>query len=107
MQDEGVGFPSEVVDAVRFIVNSDAWVRFFVPSLESINKSYVSLLIDPSKKREENYSDDYLRGWIAALNSLVDLPQALIAQADAQQAAREVEEAQAEHFRTRADLGTP
>lgn len=104
---DSIGIPSEVVEAIRFIYSSDAWDRFFVPSLESIRNTWMQTIIDPSTKRKDEYSDDYLRGCIATINAFLELPKAVIDEADTQAARRRDEEAQAEHFRTRAELGTP
>lgn len=103
---EGLGFPTEVIEAVRYIYASDAWVRYFAPSLESIKETWIQTLIDPSTKRKDEYSDEYLRGCIATVNAFLTLPQSLIDEADAQRARREAEQAQEDHFRSRADLGT-
>ena len=102
---DSIGFSSEIVESVRILLASDAWGRFFIPSLENIKQTWLDTIVDPSKERQDKYSDDYLRGCIATINALVDLPQALIAEADAQAALREANQAQDEHFSTRADLG--
>lgn len=95
------GFPSEVVESVRFICNSQAWQDYFEPSLKDIRQTMLELLADPSKARVDEKSDDYVRGCIATIAHFLDLPKSLIADADAQAAVREAESA-----RTRADLGT-
>lgn len=104
---EGVGFSPEVVESVRYILTTDAWERFFVPSINNIKQSYLDLLIDPSQSRKDDHSDDYLRGCIATLVALLDLPEALTVAADVQAARREREQAQEDYFSHRADLGTP
>lgn len=100
---ESAGFPSEVVESVRYIYHSQAWQDFFEPKLKEIRQNMLELLADPAERRKEEKSDDYIRGCIATIAHLLDLPQSLIADADAQAAAREVELAQT----PRADLGTP
>jgi hypothetical protein len=91
------------VESVRFIYASQAWQDFFEPRLKDIRLTMLELLADPSKAREEQKSDDYIRGCIATIQHFLDLPQSLIADADAQAAAREAEDARTH----RAELGTP
>jgi hypothetical protein len=97
------GYPTEVVESVRFIYASQAWQDFFEPRLKDIRQTMLELLADPSKTRKDGKSDDYVRGCIATIQHFLDLPQGLIADADAQIAAREADQDRAH----RADLGTP
>jgi hypothetical protein len=104
---DGIDFSSETIDGLRVVVHSHAWRDFFVPSLKSIRDSWLQSLVDGSAARQAQHSDDYIRGAIATLDAVLDLPEAVIAEADAEIARREAERAQDDHFVHRATLGTP
>jgi len=85
------GYPSEVVEAVRYIYASQAWVDFFEPRLRDIRQTMLELLADPSQARKDDKSDDYIRGCIATIQHFLDLPQSLVSDADAQAASRDAD----------------
>lgn len=75
--------PSETVEAIRFIINSHAWMDFFEPALKDMRESCLNVLIDPSTRRQEQGDDSYLRGCIHTIDQFLNLAPGLIAEADA------------------------
>jgi hypothetical protein len=76
--------PSETVEAIRFIVNSHAWLDFFEPALKDMREACVNVILDPSKRRQEQGNDDYLRGCAKTIDDFLNLAPGLIAEADAE-----------------------
>lgn len=50
-----------------------AWIKFFAPEFERAKQSAVDMLVHPSPKRLEVYSDDYLRARITIINELLTM----------------------------------
>lgn len=82
-EDRGVQLYPEVIEAIRQMLQSDAWGRFFLPSLEQMKEEWQNRLMDPSTERKNQYPDDYIRGCFATIDVFLRLPDALIAEHDA------------------------
>lgn len=82
-EDRGVQLYPEVIEAIRQLLQSDAWLRFFLPSLQNMKDEWQNRLMDPSIERKNQYPDDYIRGCFATIDVFLRLPDALIAEHDA------------------------
>lgn len=81
-EDQGVQLYPEVIEAIRQFVTSDAWVRFFLPSLQNMKEEWTARLMDQSKERKDLFPDDYIRGCFATVDVFIRLPDALIEEHD-------------------------
>jgi len=104
-KDEGVQLYPEVIEAIRQFINSDAWARFYKPSLEHMKQEWTSRLMDPSADRKDKYPDDYIRGCFETIDVFLRLPETLIAERDADLERQDRERAETGDYRTRADSG--
>ena len=82
-EDQGVQLYPEVIEAIRQFITSDAWERFFLPSLINMKEEWATRLMDPSVERKNQYPDDYIRGCFATIDVFIRLPDALIDEHDA------------------------
>lgn len=80
---EEVLTPDELAAAdardLTYLLGSKAYNDFFVPLLMGLMQRSISQLVDPSLPRKERYTDDYLRGFIAAARAILNAPQAILA----------------------------
>lgn len=82
-EDRGVQLYPEVIEAIRQLLQSEAWTAFFLPSLQNMKEEWQNRLMDPSAERKNQYPDDYIRGCFATIDVFLRLPDALIQEHDA------------------------
>jgi hypothetical protein len=93
--------PGELIEQIRFIINSHAWIDYFEPALKDMRESCINVLLDPSKRRADQGNDDFLRGCVKTIDDFLGLAPGLIAEADAR---REQEEQEAKEAEENSDL---
>src|SRR5688572_29315406 len=95
----------EEIDKVRFIINSMAWTGFFEPVLKAIRADWINQLIDPSIKRKDTRSDDFIRGCIYTINGLLVFPRLVVAEADEDEVRKVIDEEDDKRYAERAAAG--
>jgi hypothetical protein len=61
-------------DELVVFEGSDLWRHGLKPTLRKRKEALLVELVNPSQKRREKYSDDFLRGVISAITILENLP---------------------------------
>lgn len=70
--------------ALNGLIYSNAWSDIMVPALERRRQDLNKILIDPRRKRQDNYSDDFIRGAIAGLTWALRLPSSTLARIESE-----------------------
>jgi len=104
-EDRGVQLYPEVIEAIRQLLQSDAWTAFFLPSLQNMKEEWQKRLMDPSAERKNQYPDDYIRGCFQTIDVFLRLPEALIAEHDAAIERAEQERHEARGYENRVATG--
>lgn len=97
---------SELVESIRFVVHSRAWEDYYAPLLETVKDSCTQQILDPSQERKDKLPDDFLRGWICALNGLLNWGPQLVAEYDAQSATETTAHEDERRYEERAAVGS-
>lgn len=75
MAQDGRNIPMEEEEqALRWLITSPSWNEVVRPKIEERMVILYNKLIDPTQKRKEEVSDDYIRGQIAVIRWLVAWP---------------------------------
>ena len=56
---------------LEFVLCSPSYNRVFRPFIDQIRADYLRLLLDPSKERQARIPDDYIRGGVAVLATIL------------------------------------
>ena len=64
----------EELQFLDWFLTSPAWNNVIIPELKKRMELLYNKLIDPTKKRKEETSDDFIRGQIAAVRWMVAWP---------------------------------
>lgn len=105
MHDLDLLFAREKADRLRVLLNSSAWLEDFVPEILRSRANTITLLLDPTLTRRENFSDDYLRARIIVLDELLNIGRGFLEEYDAARQAAEEAAANEVQYQDRADLG--
>ena len=57
-------------EQLRHLLSHTAWTGFYLAHLEQWREDSITSLLDPSEQRRQTYSDDYLRAFVAVIDSL-------------------------------------
>ena len=63
----------EDIGHLEFVLSSPSYSLIFRPFLARIREDYLRLLLNPSKSRAESVPDDYLRGGVAVIDTLLTM----------------------------------
>ena len=75
---------------LTYLLGSKAYNDFLVPLMTGLMQRAITQLVDPSLPRKERFTDDYLRGFIAAVRAILNAPTTILAEQE--QRAREEQE---------------
>lgn len=90
-------------DSLAYLLASPAYATVFEPLIGGLERSMIESLIDPSKKRAFDKSDDYLRGGILTLRALRELPRAIVNESREREFKNDQERTVEQHYQQRAD----
>jgi len=95
----------DAAESVRQLLNSDAWEKFLKPALELLKVDFQNELMDPSRSRKDEHPDDFIRGCMATLDVVLHMPEAALAESDAQAEGKERERRELRDWEIRAASG--
>jgi hypothetical protein len=101
----GVELTPEQIDALYFLVHSEAYIRFYEPFLRGIERSLDLDLRDPSADRKAQKPDDYLRGGLMVVNALLSFPEEVLNEQRERELADQAQRTQEDHYAERAASG--
>jgi hypothetical protein len=59
---------------LAYLVNSPAYLEFFEPYLQAMERGLLNDLISPASERKNEKPDDYLRGGIMVIRAILEAP---------------------------------
>jgi len=105
VEDSSFKILPSTLEAIRFVVTSDAWEQFFVPALINMKEDWARKLMDPGQARKDEHPDDYIRGCFATIDVFLGLPKALVEEYDAHNEREAQAQVEADTWERRARTG--
>lgn len=93
------------IDELRILITHPAWERVMKPNLELMRQGWNLLLLSPAARRESEYPDNYIRGCISTLDSILSFPEVHIREHDQHFHMEEQTKQEADAYLRRAKLG--
>jgi hypothetical protein len=104
-RDLGLNFTDEQLDDVRHLIYSKAWTDFFIPYLTEQKDAAMILILNPSTDRKNSFPDDYLRGFVIALDRLMSIGHERLEEKDQLRLQQEQEAKMEQAYQDRVDTG--
>ena len=93
------------VEAVRRLLNDEAWQKFFVPVLAATRGAAIEQLLDPSQKRRADTPDDFLRAQVQVIDAILTVPRTFVDSWDADRAQQQQTSEMQDRYETIAEQG--
>ena len=95
----------EIAGHLMFWQAHPSWIKFFQPEFEKAKQAAIDMLVHPSPKRLEVYTDEYLRARITILNELLTMGARYVDDYERQREQMEEARLDASGLQLRADTG--
>lgn len=93
------------IDGLAYLIASPAYAEVFVPIMRGMERHLLEDLVNPSQTRTWDKNDDYLRGGIAIIRSILNFPEAIVQDSRERQMDAEGIKTVEQRYKARADAG--
>ncbi len=103
--DADLAIKAEIAGNIMFWEAHPVWIKFYKPQFEQARDAATAMLINPSPKRAEVYTDEYLRARITIINELLTMGARFVDDYERQREQQEEARLDVSALHERADVG--